>query len=378
MSAEDAVAVAIDTGPLYGPRSGVATAVDHLVRALREPPPPGSSVAAVEVVPFAVSFRARLDDGTRRLPLPAAVAHRLWARANRPRADRWLRPAEVVHGANYVVPPTRLPRVVSVYDCWFLRHADAVHPDVRRAAQVLRRAVRSGAVVHASSHATAAGVRELLGAQRVRVVHLGAPPPLPAAVDAAPPLPGIDGAPYVLALGTLERRKNLPRLVRAFDAVAATVPGVRLVLAGGGDDDRPAIDDAIAALAPQHTRRVVLTGRVDDSAKAWLLRHAAALAYPSLDEGFGFPLLEAMAAGAPIVASNAGSIPEVAGDGALLVDPLDVDALAEGLVAVLDDSTLRARLAAAAPARLATFTWQRTADEMRRLYCELAHEGSDS
>lgn len=375
MSAEDAVAVAIDTGPLHGPRSGVATAVDHLVAALREAAPPG--LPDVDLLPYVTSFRARtrrLGDGARRLPLPAALAHRIWARTDHPRVDRWLRPADVVHGTNYVVPPTRMPRVVSVYDCWFLRHPGEVHPDVRRAAEVLRRAVRGGAVVHASSQATADAARELLGAESVHVVHLGAP--TPDAVEARPHAAVVDGAPFVLALGTLERRKNLPRLVEAFDAVAAVLPAVRLVLAGGGDDDRHAIDAAIAGLAPSHAGRVVVTGRVDAAGKAWLLRNAAVLAYPSLDEGFGFPLLEAMAAGLPIVASTAGSIPEVAGDAALLVDPTDVAALSEALVAALADEAVRKRLLAAAPGRLAEFTWQRAADGMRALYRDVAREAS--
>ena len=113
-------------------------------------------------------------------------------------------------------------------------------------------------------------------------------------------------------------------------------------------------------------------GRIDDPTKRWLLRKAAVLAYPSLDEGFGFPLLDAMQAGVPIVAARRGSIPEVAGEAALLVDPLDTDDLAAALTAAVDDQALRARLLTAAGAQLARFSWERTAGELTDIYRALA------
>ncbi len=119
---------------------------------------------------------------------------------------------------------------------------------------------------------------------------------------------------------------------------------------------------------------VGLPGRVDDTAKAWLLQRAVALAYPSLDEGFGFPLLEAMAADTPVVASTAGSIPEVAGDAALLTPPDDTAALAHALARVLEDEAVRAELVAAGRRRLDAFTWTTTAQSMAALYSALAME----
>src|SRR5690606_25246562 len=127
------------------------------------------------VLPYLVSARARPVPPQRRLPLPAAVAMRTWARADRPRVDRWLRGADVVHGTNYVAPPSRFPTVISVYDCWFLAHPDEASPDVRRAADVLRRAARRGARIHVSSRATAELAGDLLATERVSVVHLGLP-----------------------------------------------------------------------------------------------------------------------------------------------------------------------------------------------------------
>jgi len=354
--------VGFDIGPLFGPKTGIGFAVEHLHRAL-------GVHDDVALLDYVLSARSRPQPPTRKLPLPAALAHRIWAHTSHPRVDRWLDGAQLVHGTNYVVPPARIPRLVSVYDCWFLRHDDEANPAVRRGGAVLRRAVSEGAVVHTSSHATEAAVRELLPGAEVHTVHLG-PLPLPPA-PAQSPIAALDGVRYVLAIGTIERRKNLPRLVQAFGLLAATHPDVQLVLAGGDGDDRPAVNAAVDALGPMASR-VVFTGRVDDGVRSWLLRHAAVLAYPSLDEGFGFPLLDAMQAGVPVVASNAGSIPEVAGEAALLCAATDVDGLATALAAVLDDEAVAAGLVAAGAARCQQFSWQRCADEMVALYRQVA------
>ena len=180
--------VAIDVGPLYGHRTGVGVATAGLVDALRQR-------GDVVLDPYLVSFRARPADGHRRLAVPGIVASRWWSRHDRPGVDRWAAGADVIHGTNYVVPPSRIPSVVSVYDCWFVRHPELASAVVRRAGERLRRAVAAGAFVHASSAATAAEVAELFGTDRVEVIPLGlppAPPPLQAlalAARAAPVAP---------------------------------------------------------------------------------------------------------------------------------------------------------------------------------------------
>lgn len=365
---ETHLTVAFDGGPLLGPLTGVGVAVQHIAESLEHRDD-------ITLKRYSCSFRGSLQTGMSRLPLPAAVAHRLWGSMSLPRVDRWLRPADVIHGTNYTVPPSRLPRVVTVYDCWFLRNPDQANGDVGRAAKVLRRAVESGAVVHASSQATADSVRELLGAEQVEVIPLAA---LPAerAMDRVAPIAELVDVPFVLALGTLERRKNLPRLVEAFGRIAAAHPTLRLVLAGADGDDRPQIDLAIDALAANARDRVMLTGRIDPVSKQWLLGAARVLAYPSLDEGFGFPLLEAMQHRVPVVASTAGSIPEVAGDAALLVPADDIDGLAAALERVVSDDLLRARLIAAGDERLTLYSWENTADQLVALYRRLASEGA--
>jgi len=361
--------VAIDGSPLLGPLTGVGMAVDQMTAAL-------SHRADVDLQPYALSMRGRLRPGMVRLPLPAAVAQRLWARFDFPRLDRRLRAADVVHGTNYAVGPSRLPRVVTVYDCWFLRNSEQASPVVHRVGKVLRRAVAGGAVVHASSQATADAVRELLATDRVETIPLAALPLPEQAADAPAPIAELAGVPFILAIGTLEKRKNLATLVTAFGQMAGDHDGLELVLAGADGDDREAIDRAVDALPAALRERVMRTDRIDPDVKHWLLSNAQVLAYPSLDEGFGFPLLEAMQYRLPVVASTRGSIPEVAGDAALLVDPLDAAALAAALEVALTDSAQRQRLIANGTARVASFSWADTAEQLAALYHRLAEKGS--
>ncbi|NND74647.1 MAG: glycosyltransferase family 4 protein [Ilumatobacter sp.] len=368
-----APSVAFDVGPLHGPRTGVGNAVTWTLDALRR-------CGDVELMPYVTSMRARLDGETRRLPMPAAVAQRWWPHWSPP-LDRLLGTPDVVHGTNYVVPPTRCPRLVSVYDCWFLEHPELAAPDVRRSADVLRRAVGDGATVVASSNATAARVRDLLETDRVHTVLLGPPPQ----TDAVPAIESddetgprtetdnvTDDAPYVLAIGTIERRKNFPLLVKAFARVCAEHPSARLVIAGRRGDDSAALERALWLLDRTTVARITVVDEVDEATKQRLLAGAAALVYPSLDEGFGFPILEAAQAGVPVVATTAGSIPEIARNAALLSEPSDVDALAANIHWALTDPVMARKLVTRGTRNLARFSWEKTAAELSALYVELA------
>ncbi|CAN5352380.1 glycosyltransferase family 1 protein [soil metagenome] len=366
--------VAVDVGPLHGRRTGVAVATAGMVDGLGQR-------SDVTVAPFLVSYRARPVPPQRRMPLPAGLAMRAWAHSSYPRADRWLGNVEVVHGTNYVAPPSRLPTVVSVYDCWFLEHPDQAAPAVRRAARVLHRAVRRGARVHVSSHATATAAAELLSTDRISVVHLGPPPPPPppptAPVGQVPPAPDfLGGHPFIVAIGTTERRKDVPSLVAAFGIIAASRPDLRLVIAGAPGDDHHRVLAAVGDLEASVRSRAHVTGTVDGPTKEALLAHAEALVYPSLDEGFGFPVLEAQRAGTAVVARRAGSIPEVAGDAAELVDPGTPDALAEGIIRVIDHQSRRDHLRTAGRCNVDRFSWERCAAEMVEVYRQAIEEQS--
>jgi glycosyltransferase involved in cell wall biosynthesis len=359
--------VAIDAGPLYGHRTGVGVATAGLLGAL-------ATRQDIELDPYVVSFRSKPAVGHRRLPLPGIVASHVWARSQWPRIDRWASGAQVIHGTNYVVPPTRLPAVVSVYDCWFLQHTDHASPVVRRAGERLRRAVVAGAFVHASSDDTARHVRELFDTERVTTIRLGLPPAPPPLSSLAAPEVGttLRGDPFVLAIGTEERRKALPLLVAAFGSVAVEHAELWLVLAGAEGDDSPAVVQAIDGLDAPARARVLRIGAVDDATKHWLLRRAAVLAYPSLDEGFGFPILEAQLASTPVVASDVGAVSEIGGDGVLLVGGRDPAAFAVALGRAIADGGLRLGLIEAGQRNVRRFDWNDTADRLVALYRELA------
>lgn len=369
------VQVAIDAGPLHGPRTGIGNAVAWTIDALRREPPADVDRGAsrIDLLPYVTSARAKLRPDERRLPMPASLAHRWWARSSTPAMDRWLGRPDVVHGTNYVVPPTRVPGIVSVYDCWFLDHPDDAHPDVTRAGAVLRRSINDGAHVVTSSVATTDRMADLFDTDRISTIHLG-PPPRDSEQRRTAPALGDPDAPFVLALGTVERRKNLPTLVAAFARVAAEHPTVQLRIAGRDGDDSPALATALDHLSPEVRRRVVRHLTVDEPVKHWLLDRAAVLAYPSLDEGFGFPILEAQQAGTPVVASSAGSIPEVAGAGALLSLPTDQDALAANLFWAIDSDTKRHELIERGHLNVERFSWQHTAAELTALYLRLVRE----
>jgi glycosyltransferase involved in cell wall biosynthesis len=179
-------------------------------------------------------------------------------------------------------------------------------------------------------------------------------------------------APFVLAVGTIEPRKDLVSLVRAFDTVAATPAGrdLRLVLAGKRGWAATEVDDAISRSA--HRDRIVRLGWVDDQTRADLLRAARVLAYPSVYEGFGLPPLEAMLARVPVVTTDAGALPETVGDAALIVPVGDADALADALTRAVEDDALRDRLVRDGLARAGRYSWDASAAGLVEVYERIA------
>jgi glycosyltransferase involved in cell wall biosynthesis len=213
---------------------------------------------------------------------------------------------------------------------------------------------------------------------RLAVIHHGTDadafgPVSPAEVSEVRRRFGLDG-PYVLFLGGLEPRKNLVTLIRAFGLVKSE--GALLVVAGGATRWAPTyaadVDRAIEELPSGARDRVIRTGYVSDTDRRALLSAAEVLAYPSLYEGFGFPVLEAFAASVPVLTSTNSSLPEVAGDAALLVDAHDDVAIADGIQQLLTDDDLRNVLRAAGTARVASFTWERCARRTAEVLRETA------
>lgn len=233
-----------------------------------------------------------------------------------------------------------------------------------------RAIARRADLVLTNSQFTASELTRVLGVPpaRIRVTLLGADDlgssPDPVGDAALLQRLGLEGRPFFLAVGADEPRKNLDRLREAFAAVSAHRPDAALVLCGPGHELAER-----AAAAGQG--RVVCPGYVDDRDLAALYRGAVGLVFPSLYEGFGLPVLEAMAAGTPVVCSTAASLPEVAGDAALLVDPTDTGGLAAAMRRLLAEPALRADLVARGRRRAAAFRWDDTARATLAAFAEL-------
>jgi glycosyltransferase involved in cell wall biosynthesis len=365
--------VALDVTPLLGKVTGVGAFVAGICAALPDPDTEISGYALTargraglaDVVPDQMRVVAR--------PLPAKVVRALWMHLDWPTAATVAGRCDVVHGTNFVVPPSRrASAVVSVHDLTFVHFPELSRPDTLQYRTLLRRAAARGAFVHTPSGFVAAEVAEWLGIPGERVTSLPYGVPDRAGLLAATPERGrlLAGADrYIVALGTEDPRKGLPTLIEAFDEVAAREPEVSLVIAGPRGAASPDIDRAIAG--SHHRDRIKRLGYVDQVDRNDLLSGASVLAYPSRYEGFGFPPLEALSVGVPVVASATGSLPEVLGSTARLVPPGDVDALAAGLLAELAEPPTE-QLLALRRDWAGRYTWEALAAGLRHLYRAIA------
>jgi glycosyltransferase involved in cell wall biosynthesis len=379
-SAEPVIRIAFDVTPMTGARTGVGNLVAGFYAALRQH-------AELHLVAYAATVRGRAairaELGARLAPLPARVLRQAWLHTDWPPVERWAGPIDLVHGMNYVVPPTRHGRaLVSVHDLTVVRYPEMCTPDTLQYPTLLRRAFCRGAHVHVDSAFVADEVLAWSGIApgRVHVVHPGLDPLVPGDPSRVRPAVAavVDGRPFVLGLGTIEPRKDFPTLLRAFAAVCELDRELLLVIAGADGWGINAFDAELGRLPATIRARVTRLGYVDPNEKAVLLRVARVLAYPSVYEGFGLPPLEAMQACTPVVSSNAGSLPEVLGGGALFVNVGDEAQLAEHVLRAHMDDATRASLIRAGLARAASFGWERAGNEMASLYRSLAGSKDES
>lgn len=370
--------LAVDVTSVLGARTGVGTFTTEIVHRL---PREGLDVSA-----FAVTRRGSRAVGTRlpagvhlhRRPMVARPLRAIWAHTDHPVIERWTGRIDVVWGPNFVVPPAaRAARVVTVHDLTCIHLPHMCTRDTLQVPTLLRRAIADGAWVHTVSRHVADDVLDMFGADPDRVVAIpnGAPPPRSADEIAALAAHGArlaGGDEYVVFVGTLEPRKDLPTLVAAFDELAANRPHLRLVLAGPDGWGADAVTTAIAAA--RHRDRIVRTGWLDARDRDALLAGAQVFAYPSRLEGFGLPPLEAMALDTPVVATRVGALPEVLADAAAWCEPADADSLADAIAAVLDDDERAQALVRDGRSRLQAFSWDTTADALVELFAHAADE----
>ncbi len=270
-------------------------------------------------------------------------------------ADRLLGGCDVFHHTNFRITPVArgIPEFLTVHDVAWLREPGCHTERAGRAlSRVVQIALDRGVNLLAPSEATAADCREFFGA-RAQVTPLGVDPSFFDLVSRP-----ADSPPYILCVGTIEPRKNHRRLVEAF--ARARLDG-ELRLAGG----RGWLCDDVLALA-ERTDRVRWLGTISESELRRQIAGARAIAYPSLCEGFGLPVLEALAAGKPVLTSDIEPIRSVVGDAALLVDPTDVDAIADGLRRVCGGEGKN--VGGRGPAQARPYTWERCAQATREAY----------
>jgi glycosyltransferase involved in cell wall biosynthesis len=270
--------------------------------------------------------------------------------------------ADLFHGLNQRLGSAPYARAVSTFHDLFVISGDYSTPEFRErfTAQARAAAERSDLIIAVSAF-TARQVEQLLQVERsrIRVIHHGVRPVPPAAHPMA-------REPIILSVGAIQRRKNTARLVEAFEQLDQ---GWKLVLAGSSGFDS---EEALQRIERSPRKKdIQALGYVPGPDLEQLYRRAAIFAFPSLDEGFGMPVLDAMARGVPVLTSSVSAMPEVAAEAGLLVDPHDVTSIAEGLRRLTVDTALRERLTRAGLARIQEFSWEKSVEATWKVYQEL-------
>ncbi len=357
--------VGLDGTPLIGELTGIGWYTYLLAEALARRP----EVRGVDLLPITwrrAPVATPPGDGVRvvRRPLPARPMWWSWRLTGLPPLDALLR-ADVFHGTNFAAPPSwRTPVVVTVHDLWFRRHPDRVDAAQRALAHVLPTLLRRASAVLTVSQHTRTELLDWLPEldHRTTVVPI-APRPRPGAAN-VPARLGDLATPFLLMLGTVNRRRNLPAALDVLVQVRREVGPVRLVLAGRVE---PGVDvDGLCRARGLDAPDVLTLGYVPDGEVRWLLEHAELLLSSSVHEGFGMPLVEAMAAGLPVAAVAGGAIREVAGDAGALVDsPEELGGAATRLLA---DPSARAEMVRRGRKRAREFSWDATAEATLAVY----------
>jgi glycosyltransferase involved in cell wall biosynthesis len=324
--------IVVDVTPLTLPRTGIGNYVLGMLRGLAEAGPEHEIVAFSAVAP---PGRRRIEHALEGVPIERRLAivppkshwwRTGWSRLGRGPVEWLAGPLDVFHFSDWMYPPQRSGvRATTIHDLFPLRFPEWVHPQTYRMhSRKYAHAARTCDVVVVNSEFTAGEVVDLLDVPRERIT-VAYPGTLP---SLGPDGPKHDlGAPYVLTVATLDRRKNLETLLDAMPLVRRRHPDLLLAVAGAPGWQGPSLNrDGVVGL-----------GYVDEAELAALYRGAEAFVYPSRFEGFGMPIVEAMACGTPVVASSHPSLDEASGDAAVRADPESPEAIADGVEHALVD-----------------------------------------
>ena len=365
--------IAIDASSVPAKPAGAGVYAIELVRAMAERDRRDGYALFARGSTFDVDMGDKRNWKIERVSASSRPARLAWEQIQLPRAlDRL--GIDVLHSTHHTLPlaGVRCRRVVTIHDVTFFRIPERYPPIRRFYMQTLTRlsACAADAIIVPSNAALDDVLSRLhVPAEKVVTVYEAparrfAPVPAPESVPVLREL-GVD-SPYVLSVGSLEPGKNRPRLIRAMRMLRDQGFEQRLVVVGQKAWN---LDDELALVTELNMQdRVQYLGYVGDSQLPALYSAAAAFAFPSLHEGFGLPVIEAMACGTPVLTSNISATAEVAGDAAVLVDPLSVEAIRDGLRQLLGDPALRAELSARGLGRASEFSWGRAADETHAVY----------
>jgi len=299
-------------------------------------------------------------------PTRHPLLYRLWFGVQVPRMLRKHKADAFVSPDGFLSLGTAVPQLAVIHDLNFEHHPQDLPPAYSRYYRHFfpRFAQKAARIVTVSAFSKEDIVkRYAVPAERIDVVHNGVSEvytPVPEAEREAVRARLTNGAPYLICVGSMHARKNVARLMLAFDRLAEERPDLRLVFVGERMFRDRRMDEAWAQV--KHKDRVVFTGRLDQQDLRNALGAALGLVYPSYFEGFGIPVAEAMKCGVPVVAAHATSLPEVAGEAAVYCDPFDVADITRAMRALVDDAALRERLIAAGLERAKRYTWDRTAE----------------
>jgi len=372
------VRVAIDFTPGLNQPAGIGRYTRELVRALAEQ-------AHFDIVLWhgrTSSPRPRPSSPRihyRQMPFSERWLTRLWYRLRIPfPIDPLIGPVDVVHGTDFLVPPARCARVATVHDVSFLLVPELGHPRlVSFLRAVVPRMLRTADALITVSESVQQDLLRLyrVAPDRVYAIPHGvAFPFVPHPPQHVRPVIASLGIrePYVIAVGTVEPRKGYPVLLQAVERAAENIPDLQLVIVGATGWLAEPIERALEEA--QQRGRVFRLRRISDQTLAALYSAAAAFVTASFYEGFNFPLLEALACGAPAIATDIPVHREVAGNAALFVRSGDVDSLAEAMISLLTDTTLARRLQQAGPQQASRFSWHKSAEQHIAVYRAVASE----
>ncbi|MBO9358370.1 MAG: glycosyltransferase family 4 protein [Thermomicrobium sp.] len=370
--------VAIDFTPGLNQPAGIGRYTRELVRALAEQ-------AHFDIVLWhgrTSSPRPRPSSPRihyRQMPFSERWLTRLWYRLRIPfPIDPLIGPVDVVHGTDFLVPQARCARVATVHDVSFLLVPELGHPRlVSFLRAVVPRMLRTADALITVSESVQQDLLRLyrVAPDRVYAIPHGvAFPFVPHQPQHARPVIASLGIrePYVIAVGTVEPRKGYPVLLQAVERAAENIPDLQLVIVGATGWLAEPIERALEEA--QQRGRVFRLRRISDQTLAALYSAAAAFVTASFYEGFNFPLLEALACGAPAIATDIPVHREVAGNAALFVRSGDVDSLAEAMISLLTDTTLARRLQQAGPQQASRFSWHKSAEQHIAVYRAVASE----